>query len=323
MNHRRVTGRWRGGSIRTGSGRGGLVGGFAGGLAGPRAASIVSLLALCLVMVTPARGQLLLDDLPEQAKGSDVVERLGERIASEVMILDHLGNAVTVGDHLDGRKPIVLLLAYYDCPLVCPLVMERLIEALNGIDYTVGIDFDVLVLSFDETNTTEMASRERSLMIERYQRETPDRVKNGFNFHTGSEANVREIADSVGYVYKRIEGTKEFAHPVAVITLTPDGRVSRYIYGFEYPPADIKYSLLEASDGRLVKSLGDFLLHFCYVYDPAAGTYTVQAFRVMQLGAALTVVLLGGLVLWLLFGPRILRSMRRTPREARLTEVTS
>ncbi|MCB9845686.1 MAG: SCO family protein [Phycisphaeraceae bacterium] len=257
-----------------------------------------------------AVAQVISTERPEQAQGLEMVEHLGERIPERLMVMDHLGNAVNLDDCFTDGKPAILVMAYYDCPLICPTLQEKMVKSLSAVDYTVGEDFKVIVVSFDPTNTADMAARARALAINGYERETTPSVEAGFHFFTASEGNARRLADAVGFAYKPLPNG-EYSHAMALMFLTPDARVSRYLYGLAHEPRDMKLSLLEASQGRLSKSLGDRLLHFCFSWNPDQGAFTLQAMQVMKLCGAATMVLLFGLIGALFIRERIGRRRAR------------
>jgi len=273
-------------------------------------ARLCAMCACALLMAVPARAQIISKELPEQAQGVEVEERLGDRIPQPLMVQTSDGLAVDLWDYFDGKRPVVLVLGYYTCPLICPLTFETLVRALNGVDYTVGEDFQVLAVSFDPSNTVEDAQEKKAVALAGYDRATTPEIERGFLFSIASESNARRLADAVGYRYKKL-ANGEYSHPVALVVLTPDGRVSRYIYSFDYTPRDIKLALLEATQGRIGKSIGDSFLHFCFAYNPQEGAFTLQAMRVMQLAAVATMILLGGLIGGLLLTSRLRRRGNR------------
>ncbi len=269
-------------------------------------------LALLGALVAPAaNAQLLSKELPEQVRGLEVVDRRGQPTPPDAVIVNHDGRAVPFGSYFntDGR-PIVLVLQYYRCPIVCPVVQQKLVECLNDLDYTVGKDFQVVVVSFDPGERTPVAASARQATLEAYDREKTPEVRAGWAFHTGEEQHVRRLAEAVGYDYRALPNG-EYSHPVAFFVLTPDGRVSSAVYGFEYPPREVRLALLDASGGKIARSIGDYFLHFCYRYDPTAGAYTLAAFRVMQLGGVLAMIGVFGLVAALIVRERIVHRRSR------------
>jgi protein SCO1/2 len=253
--------------------------------------------------------------LPPQAQGLAVDERLGKTIrlntplvsaeGREVVLADYFGQAVIEGaspgeaslnaDANASGKPVIMALVYYECPIVCDLVLDRLGDGLNDLDYTVGEDFNLVVVSFDPGETPSLAATRKEMDLAGYNRPKTPIIRDGWAYHVGEGNQVRAMAESIGFRYREIAGG-EYSHPVVLMVLSPEGVVTRYIYGYDYPARDLKLALIEASEGTIKQSLGDRLLAFCYTFDPTAGTYTMQAWRLMQLGGAATLVLLSGFV---------------------------
>ncbi len=279
------------------------------GPASPVLALWVCLLAAVGLFAAPAAGQLLLDDLPEDAQGAEVVERLGETAETSVVLTNSSGEAFRVADVFRG-KPVLLALVYYDCPIICDLTLERLHASLRDLDYTIGEDFTLLIVSFDPSNTPTLAANKKLLYTSGYNRPLNQTIRDGWIFATGTEGSVRALADSVGFHYRRMSNG-EYAHPSALIVLSPEAKVTRYIYGLDYPARQLKLSLLDASEGRIAASLGDRVLHFCFRYDPTAGAYSVEAMRVVQLGGIVTVLFLAVLISGLLISERIKKERQR------------
>ncbi|MCA9287726.1 MAG: SCO family protein, partial [Phycisphaerales bacterium] len=246
---------------------------------------------------------------PAELEGVTLQDRAGDTIDLDVLLMNDAGEMVRVGDYFndgplartpDGRgKPAILALVYYDCPVVCPLTMERLRGAMNRVDYTVGEDFNVLVVSIDHTNTTDMALREKLASLLSYNRPETPAVRAGWAYHTATAGNARRLADSVGFQYTFIADAGEYAHAPGLVLITPDGRVSRYIDGLDYvnQADDIQLGLVEAGQGSIAPTLLDRLILFCFHYDPSKGSYTVQAVRVMQIGGVLCMLGIAGLIL--------------------------
>lgn len=250
------------------------------------------MLGVGTAMSERASAQILEKEVPSQARGLDVEEKLGARLPLDTILTDSSGQRVTLGSFFntaDGStpRPVVLALVYFDCPVVCSAVLQKLRECYDKLDYTVGHQFNSVMISFDPRDTTASAAEKKATELSLYLREVDADTRKGWEFLTGDETSVRGIADAVGFRYRQLENG-EFSHPVCLFVITPDGRVSRYFYGFEYPPRDMKLALIEASEGKLAKSVGDRFLAFCYMYDPTAGTYSLQAMRIMQAGGVLS-----------------------------------
>ena len=266
-----------------------------------------------------ASGQLLMDELPEQVQGVEVIEHLGDQVPADIALYNAEGEAVKLGDYFEahGGRPIVLAMVYYDCPMLCGLVMTRMQEVFNKVDFNIGEDFQFLVVSFDHTNTTAMAAGQQATYRAGYDRDlTPsqrDLFERSLVFHTTSALNARTLGRALGYEYNYLPEVDEFSHPSAFFVLTPDGKISRYIYGLTYEPRDVKLALLEASDGKIGDSFGDVFLQLCFTWDPSSGAYTLHAMRVMQIaGVGTTVLLAGGIGVLFLAERRRRRQRNRT-----------
>lgn len=283
--------------------------------------------AAALLPAAPAWGQLIAKELPVEVRGMDVEERLGAVVPGGLSFTNAEGRTITPGDYfLAGGsppsdrapvagmpapgKPAILVMGYFRCPVVCPAITTKLGECLDAVDFTVGVDFNVLYFSFDHTETAADAAATKSTILAAYDREHTPAVEAGWAFHVGDAGNNRALGDAVGYPY-RLLPNGEYSHPVVLIFLSPEGKVTRYLYGYDYPPAQVKLALLDASDGKLARSIGERFLHFCYRYDPNAGRYTLVAMRVMQVGAGASVALVASLVGGLFLVERVRRSGRR------------
>lgn len=233
--------------------------------------------------------------VPEALKNVRIEQRLDEQVPLDIKLRDETGQLVTIGSFL-GRKPAILALVYYDCPMLCSQVLNGLLGSLNTVPFTAGRDFEVLVVSFDPRETPELAAgKKRSYMI----RYTRPNAEQGWHFLTGDESEIRRLTDAVGFRYAFDERTKQWAHASGIILLTPQGKVARYFYGIQYEPRDLRLGLVEASENKIGSPV-DQLLLYCFHYDPAAGKYGPIVLNIVRLAGALTLVGLGGLlfVLW-------------------------
>lgn len=259
------------------------------------AAGVAVLLGVCA-----ADGQVLMDEPPAELEGVTVTEKLGERLPTRLTFTNSDGETAALADYFDGEKPVVLALVYFGCPVVCPLVLDRLNECFAGLDYTIGEDFNVVVVSIDHTESVTESSTRKQTDLARYGKGDPATVAAGWGFLTGDETSIRMLADACGWDFNRLPNG-EYAHPAAVMIASPDGVLTRYVYGFDYPVKQVKLSLLDASEGKIASSLGDHLMFYCYRYDPTAGTYSMEAMALMRLAGGATVaglvVLIGGMLI--------------------------
>lgn len=271
-------------------------------------------LAACLLTLGAADAQVLSDKPPEALDGVTVVEKLGDRLPINLTFTNSEGDIVPLTKYFDGEKPVVLALVYFGCPVVCPLVMDRLAECFAGLDYTIGEDYNVVVVSIDATESvTESSTRKQNDLTGYLKAHGGDaeKVAAGWAFLTGDPSSIKMLADACGWVFKPLPNG-EFAHPAAVMVASPDGEMTRYIYGFDYPVKQMKLSLLDASEGKIASSLGDRVLFYCYHYDPTSGAYSMEAMAVMRIAGVATVVVLGGLIGGLLLVERIRKKQRET-----------
>ncbi len=221
-----------------------------------------------------------------------VKEMLGKGIPLETSFLDHTGRKVQLKDYFHG-KPVILSLAYYGCPMLCNLVTTGIKDGINGVPYELGKDYEVVSLSFDPEDTPEIAAKFRNKYVSSLRN---PKTGSGWHFLTGAPDSVKLVADAVGFQYKRDKKTGEFAHGAVIIVLMPDGKVSRYLYGIEFKPIDLKLSLIEAKNKKVISTVEHVML-FCYNYDPNARGYVLVAQNVMKIGAFITLLVLGGTLL--------------------------
>jgi protein SCO1 len=229
---------------------------------------------------------------PSILHGVGIEQRLGEQVPLDIALRDEAGQTVRLGDSF-GDKPVILLLVYYRCPMLCGQVLSGLVSSLKILTFDVGREFDIVTVSFDPNEGPELAAAKKRSTMEVYGRPG---AASGWRFFTGDEAQVKRLAQSVGFSYRWDEATKQFAHGSAIFVLTPEARISRVFYGIEYAPRDVRLALVEASRGK-IGSVVDQVLLFCFHYDPATGRYGPTIMAILRLAAAATVLGLG-LALW-------------------------
>lgn len=245
-----------------------------------------------LACVTAAPAQVLPSDIPDEIKGVKLIEHRGDMVPGDIELTDSKGRQRTTGDYFDGERPVILIMAYYDCPLLCTLVLNRAQDALNEINWTLGDEFRVLTVSFDYEDTTEDAYSRQQEYLLGYKEIVPDRA---WEFGTTDAENARRLASAVGFHYKYLPEQDEYAHPSALIFLTPDGKINNYIENLIFPPRDVKLALVEAAEGKQ-GSIFDRIQHFCFNYNREEGKYTIQAMNVMKLGGGFTLLFVVGFI---------------------------
>lgn len=237
------------------------------------------------------------DDLPDELQGVDIIEHLNEPLPLDLEFVNEQGESVKLGDIIDGSRPAVLQMGYYRCPMLCDLVLNEAMAGLGGVEeLTAGTDYDLVSVSVNPEEGPEIAIlKEKGYLLD-YNRPGAAR---GFHFLTGSAQNSKALADAVGFGYS-LQDDGEYAHAAVLFIITPDGRISRYLYGVDYPPKTLRFALMEGGEGRIGSTLERFIL-WCHVYDPESGSYHLFAFRIMQLGGVVTlfVLVLGLGTLWL------------------------
>jgi protein SCO1/2 len=218
-------------------------------------------------------------------------QNLGQKVPLDTRFVDEHGRSVLLGEYF-GTRPVVMLFAYYDCPMLCTQVINGLASALGVLSLEPGKDFEIVTVSFDPRDTPASARAKKAGYIERYKR--PGAAA-AWHFLTGDQPSIDRLTHAAGFRYVWDEPTKQFAHPTGVVVLTPDGRLARYLFGIEYGPRDLRLALVEASAGA-VGSPVDSLLLYCYHYDPMTGRYGLVIMRAIRVAGAVTVFALGTFV---------------------------
>ncbi len=231
--------------------------------------------------------------LPKQLETVDVEEHLGEMLPLDVKLKDHEGNDVLLGDYFKSGRPVVLNLVYYGCPMLCGLVLNGLAKGVGKLEYLPGKEFEVVTISIDPEENSELAAQKRASILEEAKRED---AGEGWVFHTAEESEVRRLADALGFQYHWVEKEQQWAHPAVIFIASPEGKISRYLYGIEFPPGNLKLALLDASQGKVGSTI-DRLLLFCYHFDDDSKEYVLFAQRLMRAGGAVTLVGLGAFLL--------------------------
>lgn len=222
---------------------------------------------------------------PPQLPGDvRIVQNLNAEVPLDLAFRDETGRVVRLREYFHG-KPVLLNFMYYRCPMLCSMVMDSVASSLTELKFNIGQDFDVITVSIDPRDTPKDAVAQKEKYIKRYGR---FEAEGGWHFLTGPEYAIRKLADTVGFHYAYDPQQDQFAHPTMLTILTSQGRVSRYIYGFEYKARDLRLALVEASSNK-IGTATDQLLLLCYHYDPITGRYTKSALNIMRAGGAITV----------------------------------
>ncbi len=232
--------------------------------------------------------------LPETLKAVGIEQKLGEQLPLDTELKDEDGKRVKLGNYFNTGRPVILAFVYYECPMLCNQVLNGLTGSLKGISFDAGKEFDVVAISFDarENEKADLARNKKTSYMERYGRPGTEK---GWHFLTGTQDAIDKITSSAGFTYRWDEKSGQFAHAAGVMIATPEGKMSRYFYGIDYSPKDVKFGVMESA-GNKVGDPAEKLLLYCYHYDPATGKYGLAVLRVMRLGGILTVLGMGMMI---------------------------
>ena len=228
-------------------------------------------------------------DIPRELTGIEITERLGDRIPLDLPFVDEHGRNVTLRDYFTDDLPVIITLNYYNCPLLCTLQLNGLVYAMKELDWSPGRQFRIITISFDPAEGPELAMGKKQAYMSMYDREG---VEDSWVFLTGPQRSIDAVTESIGFGFAWNERQQEWAHASALFIAAPDGMLSRYLYGISYESRDLRYALLEASDGKIGTTLDRFLM-WCFHYDDTTGQYSPYIMRIMRLFGGLTVVVLG------------------------------
>lgn len=231
---------------------------------------------------------LLNDRVPREVRDVEVEQKLGNQVPKNIPLTNSLGQKFRLGDYLDG-KPLILTLNYSNCPMLCNVQLNQLAQSLEKGELKIGDDFRLLSVSIDPTETDQRLRDTKA----KYTEQVPSHPKaaEGWAFTRTSPANVKKLAEEVGFSYKYNPRTKEYAHPAMLAFLSPDGVITRYSLGVAFPPDDMKLALVEAGEGNVGGIVDQFVL-WCYSYDPSENSYVPQAWKIMRLGGAVTIFIM-------------------------------
>lgn len=242
--------------------------------------------------VTTANG------LPEPLKKTGIEQKLGESLPLDTEFKDESGTLVKLGSFFGKGRPVIVAFVYYECPMLCNQVLNGLTGSLKGLNFDAGKEFDVVAISFDaqEFDKADLAKNKKAGYIERYGRPGADK---GWHFLVGREESIRAVTSAAGFGFEWDEKSDQFAHAAAIMIATPDGKLSRYLYGIDYSPKDLKFGIMESAENK-IGSPAEQLLLYCFHYDPSTGKYGLAILSFVRLGGVLTLLGLGamGFIFW-------------------------
>lgn len=223
---------------------------------------------------------------PNPADNVAFEQRMGEQVPLDAVFIDEQGEQVRLEQFFTSGQPVVLVMSYYECPMLCSFVREGVLAALQQVTLTAGRNFQVINISIDPLETPMMAANVKTLTLQRYARPGAEQ---GWHFLTGSEEQIRRVADAIGFRYFYDETIDQYAHAAGFVVLTPEGKTARYFFGIEFNASDVRLGIVEASSGK-VGSVIDQILLLCYQYNPVTGRYTPVIMTILRIAGALTVI---------------------------------
>ena len=243
----------------------------------------------------PMMGGILSPPANQRPPGLEFVgieQHLNAEVPGDLEFRDELGNPVKLGDYFGHGRPVILNLGYYQCPMLCSELLAGLVGSMKALTLQLGQDFDVVTLSFDPRETTEMAAAKKLDIMKRYGRAN---AASGWHFLTGRADQIKILTDAVGFQYQFDPKTGQYAHATAIVLLTPDRHIAEYFYGVEFSPRDLRLGLVQAGQGK-IGNITDTVLLYCYHYDPRAGKYGAVVSNVLKIGGLATILILGTFV---------------------------
>ena len=250
------------------------------------------LLTMLVGIIPIAQAQVVTPPSGDLAK-IDIVEHLGERVPLDLKFTDDNGRLVTLRDYFGHGRPVVLMFGYYECPMLCNMVFNGVADAVRPLEWTPGRQFQVLTVSINPKETYQLAHAKKQNYLKYLGKAGAD---SGWSFLVGEQAESESFTRAVGFNYVFDSATNQYGHAAAMYVLTEDGVISRYFYGIEFPSKDLKFALLEASQGKIGNTI-DRILLYCYHYDPASKGYVLFAQNIMKLGGGATLLALAALLL--------------------------
>lgn len=211
--------------------------------------------------------------------------KLDSQIPLDLELVNEAGEPVRLGDYF-GDRPVILTLVYFNCPMLCNIILNSVMDTLGDISLFPGKDYEIVTVSFNHEEGPELAAAKKETYVKAFDK--PGAAE-GWHFLTGSEASIRTLCDTVGFSFAWDEERQEYAHASGIMLATPGGRLSHYFFGVMFDPADVRLGLVEASEGTIGTALDKARLLFCYQYNASTGAYTPAVFRMIQIGGALTV----------------------------------
>ena len=263
---------------------------------------------MCFVVLLPCNAApTFSDEKPDELDGVGITERLDSQVPLDLAFVDEYGHDVQLSRYINGEKPVIVTLNYYRCPMLCSLTLNGLVSGMRDLEWTAGDEFEVITVSINPDEEHPLAMTNKNGYVEHYGRE---KAKEGWHFLTGDQENITSLAESLGFGYVFDEQTGEYLHTASIMFITPDGRISKYMNDVQFAGQDLRFALVEASEGKIGTALDKLLLFNCFQYDPDRNSYTPSAWKLMRTAAVLMMlVLIGGITVLCWTTPEKLKRM--------------
>lgn len=257
-----------------------------------------ALVAVCLFLQPLASFGQLNNQKPKAVQDVGIDEHLGDTIPLDLKFATSSGDSVTLGSLMEEGKPILLNPVYYNCPMLCSMVINAVYQGVNDVKWNPGNEFNIITFSINPEEDYKLAASVKDSIIQKFDRKG---AGDGWYFLTGKSGAIKQLTNAIGFKYEKLQQKKQYAHSAAVMFLSPQGVITRYLYGIKYNEFDIRNGLYEAADGEIGSTV-DRVILYCYVYDADANSYVAVAWRIMQIGGFLTVAVLGIFLGFMWFG---------------------
>lgn len=231
--------------------------------------------------------------LPKALNGVGIDQKLNEQLPLDLVFKNERGEDVKLADYF-GKKPVMISLVYYECPMLCNQVLNGMVSAFRVMNFSPGKEFDVVTVSFDSRETATHATNKKKVYVDYLPEAKRAGATAGWHFLTGDDANIKRLTEAIGFRYNFDAASNQFAHGSAIFVATPQGKLARYFYGIEYAPKDVRLGLIEASANKIGSPM-DKLMLYCYHYDPATGKYGAAVINLIRIGGMLTLVAMVGM----------------------------
>jgi protein SCO1/2 len=254
--------------------------------------------ALCILLQPLTAFAQLNKQKPQKVQNAGIEEHLGDTVPLDLMFATSKGDSVTLAELMQDDKPVILNPVYYNCPMLCSMVINAIYNGVDDVKWNPGDDYNIITFSINPDEDYTLAASVKDSILQKFDRRG---AADGWHFLTGKQQAIKKLTDAVGFNYKKLDDKGQFAHSAAIMFLSPKGTITRYLYGINYKEFDIRNGLYEAADGEIGSTIDQVLL-YCYVYDADANSYVPVAWRIMQIGGFITVAVLGIFLGFMWFG---------------------